>query len=84
MQYCGYAVWNVHTKAGRKRPPKEWVITERAHEALITEDEARRIVEARWSLGGKKQFNAGATRSRAAPGDGPEVGFHAVFGGGDW
>jgi hypothetical protein len=24
MQYCGYAVWNVHTKAGRERPPEDW------------------------------------------------------------
>jgi hypothetical protein len=66
MQYCGYAVWNVHTKAGRERPVEEWVIAERGHEALITEEEARRIVEARRSLGGKKQFNAGANRSRTS------------------
>jgi DNA invertase Pin-like site-specific DNA recombinase len=66
MQYCGYAVWNVHTKAGRERPVEEWVIAERGHEALITEEEARRITEARRSLGGKKRFNAGATRSRTS------------------
>ena len=24
MQYCGYAVWNVHTKAGRERAPEAW------------------------------------------------------------
>ena len=66
MQYCGYAVWNVHTKAGRERPPEDWVIAERGHEALITEEEARRIAEARRSFGGKKQFNAGATRSRTS------------------
>jgi hypothetical protein len=23
LQYCGYAVWNVHTKAGRERPPED-------------------------------------------------------------
>ena len=66
MQYCGYAVWNVHTKAGRERPPQDWVIAERGHEALITEVEARRIAEARRSFGGKKQFNAGASRSRTS------------------
>jgi hypothetical protein len=65
-QYCGYAVWNVHTKAGRERPPEDWVIAERGHEALITEEEARRIAEARRSFGGKKQFNAGASRSRTS------------------
>jgi len=66
MQYCGYAVWNVHTKAGWERPPEDWVIAERGHEALITEEEARRIAEARRSFGGKKQFNAGASRSRTS------------------
>ena len=66
MQYCGYAVWNVHTKARRERPANEWVIVERAHQALITEEEAKRIAEARQSLGGKKQFNAGANRSRTS------------------
>jgi hypothetical protein len=64
MQYCGYAVWNVHTKAGRERPSEDWVIAERGHEELITEEEARGIAEARRSFGGKKQFNAGPTRSR--------------------
>ena len=66
MQYCGHAVWNVHTKAGRERPIEEWVITERGHAALISEEEARKIAEARRSLGGKKQFNAGANRSRTS------------------
>src|ERR1035441_2118692 len=66
MQYSGYAVWNVHTKAGRERPVEEWVITARAHQALITEEEASRIAEARRSLRGKKQFNVGANRSRTS------------------
>jgi hypothetical protein len=52
MEYCGYAVWNVHTKAGRERPPEDWVIAERGHEALITEKEARRIAEARCDCNG--------------------------------
>jgi hypothetical protein len=38
----------------------------RGHEALLTEEEARRIAEARRSFGGKKQFNAGASRSRTS------------------
>lgn len=65
MEYCGYAVWNVHTKAGRERPANEWIIAERGHEALITEEEARRIVEVRRSLRGKKNSirePTGATR----------------------
>ena len=66
LQYSGYTVWNVRTRAGRERPPEDWVIAERGHEALITEEEARRIAEARRSSGGKKQFNAGATRSRSS------------------
>jgi hypothetical protein len=66
MQYSGYGVWNVHTKAGKDRPPEEWVIAERAHEALITEEEAQKIAEARRSLCGKKQFNAGPNRSRTS------------------
>jgi Recombinase zinc beta ribbon domain/Recombinase len=65
MEYCGYAIWNVHSKDGRQRPLEEWVVVEQAHQALITEDEARKIADARRSLGGKK-FNAGATRSRTS------------------
>jgi hypothetical protein len=45
---------------------EEWVIAERGHEALITKEEARKIAEARRSFGGKKQFNAGASRSRTS------------------
>lgn len=47
MQYCGYGVWNVRTKEGRERPSSDWVIVPEAHPALITEDEARKIVAAR-------------------------------------
>ena len=66
MEYCGYAVWNVHTKAGRVRPVEDWVIVDRAHKAIITQEEAQKIAEARRSLGGKRQFNAGPTRSRTS------------------
>ena len=47
LQFCGYGVWNAHTKQGRERPPSEWVIVPNAHHALITEDEARAILAAR-------------------------------------
>jgi site-specific DNA recombinase len=47
LQYCGYGVWNVHHRNGRKRPPSEWVIVEGAHEPLLTEDEARAVLDAR-------------------------------------
>jgi site-specific DNA recombinase len=47
MQFCGYGVWNVHTKEGRERPLEEWVIVPNAHPALLTEDEARVIAAAR-------------------------------------
>ena len=66
MEYCGCAVWNVHKKDGRERLVSEWVIVERAHQALITEDEAKKIADARRSSSGKKEFNAGPTRSRSS------------------
>lgn len=47
LQYAGYGVWNVRGKNQRYNPPSEWVIVENAHEALITEEVARRIMEAR-------------------------------------
>jgi hypothetical protein len=47
LQFCGYGVWNVHTKQGRERPPSEWVIVPKAHPALITEDEFWVILAAR-------------------------------------
>jgi hypothetical protein len=59
-------VWNVRTKTGRERPSAEWVIVEQAQQALITKDEAKKIAEVRRSVGGKKQFSAGATRSRTS------------------
>jgi site-specific DNA recombinase len=47
LQFCGYGVWNARTKAGRDRPPSEWVIVPNAHPALIAEDEARAVLAAR-------------------------------------
>ena len=47
LQYAGYGVWNVRGKKQRMNPPSEWTVVENAHEALITEDEARKIMEIR-------------------------------------
>jgi hypothetical protein len=47
LQFCGYGVWNVHTKEGQERPLSEWVVVPNAHPALITEDEARAIADVR-------------------------------------
>ena len=47
LEYAGYGVWNVRGKNQRHNPPSEWVIVENAHEALITEDEAKQIIAAR-------------------------------------
>ncbi|MCE5237146.1 recombinase family protein [bacterium] len=63
LQYCGFGVWNVHHKNGRKRPPSEWLIVEKAHQALITEDEARAVLEAR-ERKRHQGFDAGYGRSR--------------------
>jgi len=47
LEYCGYGVWNVHTKRGRERPRSEWVIVPNAHPAVITGEEAKAIAAAR-------------------------------------
>jgi hypothetical protein len=47
LQYCGYGVWNVRDKKGREKPSSQWVKVEKAHQALITEEEAERILAAR-------------------------------------
>lgn len=47
LEYAGYGVWNVRGKNQRYNPPSEWVIVENAHQALITEDEAKQIMAAR-------------------------------------
>ncbi len=63
LKYSGYGVWNVHRKNGTKRPPSEWVIVENAHEALITEEEAKAIAAARQS-GRRRRFDVGYATSR--------------------
>ena len=47
LEYAGYGVWNVRGKHQRMNPPEEWIIVENAHPALITEDEAKLIMELR-------------------------------------
>ena len=49
LEYAGFGVWNVRGKSQRHNPPSEWVIVENAHEALITEGEAKQIMAARRS-----------------------------------
>ena len=53
LTYAGHTVWNVHAsrdvhgtyEGGTKRRPRsEWVIQRNTHEALITEEEAERIL----------------------------------------
>ena len=65
LKYCGHEVWNVHRKNGTKRPPSEWVVVENAHEAIITEDEARAIASVRRAASGKR-FDTGYGKSRAS------------------
>lgn len=65
LEYAGYGVWNVRGKNQRYNPPSEWVIVENAHEALITEDEAKQIMAAR--NGSKvKRFDKGYCRSKTS------------------
>jgi hypothetical protein len=47
IQYAGYGVWNVHGKKGHKRPADEWVIVEKAHPPIISEEEAQTVLQAR-------------------------------------
>lgn len=52
LTYAGHTVWNVHNEmttdgyAGgtKRRPRSEWLITENTHPALITPEEAERIL----------------------------------------
>ena len=63
LEYAGYGVWNVRGKNQRYNPPSEWVIVENAHEALITEDEAKQIIAAREN-NKRKSFDKGYGRSK--------------------
>ena len=57
------AVWNVRGKNQQHNPPSDWVIVENAHEALITEDDASRIIAAR-ETNKRKYFDKGYGRRR--------------------
>ncbi len=46
-KYTGLGIWNVHDKRGKLRPRSEWVIVEAAHPAILSVEEATRIVEVR-------------------------------------
>lgn len=55
LTYAGCTVWNVHREAsseggyrgqGKRRPRTDWVIRDDTHPALITRDEAERILHA--------------------------------------
>lgn len=50
LTYSGCTVWNVHrevgSEEGRRRPRSEWLIVEDTHPALITREEAERILSA--------------------------------------
>jgi DNA invertase Pin-like site-specific DNA recombinase len=65
LQYCGVGVWNVRNRSGRDRPVAEWVVVDNAHEALITGEQAQKILDVR-RAGGKKQFEAGGSRAHAS------------------
>ena len=53
LTYAGHTVWNVHAeRAGgesltgeRRRPRAEWLVQRDTHQALISDDEAERILE---------------------------------------
>ena len=68
LQYCGYGVWNVHRKNGKKRPSSEWVIVENAHPALLSEEEALAIANARGRQRQRtRKFDPGCGRSKSSP-----------------
>ena len=60
LQYAGYGVWNVRGKKQRWNPPSEWVIVPDAQPALISEEEARLIIELRKNRGPVRPKESGA------------------------
>jgi DNA invertase Pin-like site-specific DNA recombinase len=65
-KYTGLGIWNVHDKRGKLRPQSEWVIVEGAHPAILTAEEATRIVEVRRQQTRPTYFPP-AGRSRSSP-----------------
>ncbi len=48
LQYAGYGVWGARKKRRQRwNDPREWEIVENAHPAIISEQEAKRVLEAR-------------------------------------
>lgn len=69
LQFCGYGVWNVRTKTGRERPPEDWIIVPNARAAILTEEEAAKIAQARKAVAtARQQFGSGVpSRSCSSP-----------------
>ena len=51
LQFAGYGVWNVHRKGGGKRPPSEWETVENAHPAIISMEQAEKILQVNEHMG---------------------------------
>jgi site-specific DNA recombinase len=66
LKYAGYEVWDVRRKNGSFKPVDKWVIVEKAHPAIISEDEAREIAEMRTVQSREKRFDKGFGRSRTS------------------
>ncbi len=66
LEYAGFGVWNVRGKNQRYNPSSEWVTVENAHEALISEEEAKQIMSAREN-NKRKAFDKGYGRSKDSP-----------------
>ncbi len=66
LEYAGFGVWNVRGKNQRYNPSSEWVIVDNAHEALISEEEAKQIMSAREN-NKRKSFDKGYGRSKDSP-----------------
>ncbi|HEX9743955.1 MAG TPA: recombinase family protein [bacterium] len=47
MKYAGYGVWNVRGPGTRLKPISEWEVEPDAHPAIISEEEALKIIELR-------------------------------------
>ena len=67
LKYCGYGVWNVHKRNGKKRPVADWVIVENAQEPLISEEIARAITDSRKEKRLLHSFDRGYSKSKDSP-----------------
>ncbi len=62
LKYAGFGVWNVRADGSRRRPVSEWEIVEKAHPAIITEEEVIAIANMRRR---KREKHGGPPRGRA-------------------